>query len=189
VFADAEYPAADFQPKVLFSANESASSSTSASSAVEQTTIAIEEADAEYPAANFQPKVLFFDTAYKPSATVSKESTPVSAASPSKTVSIAVVDRAPVAAISSAPVSQENVATDMPLILLGLLALLGAGYWYKQKNCACHTRTADRVLVESGVARYLAARDKPAMSGVAKYIAKQAEAKATGVENYLRNRS
>ncbi len=47
--ADNKYPAADFQPKVIF-ADESAASSGKKSSF-----------DADYPAANFQPKVLYVD--------------------------------------------------------------------------------------------------------------------------------
>lgn len=49
--ADSEYPAANFEPKVIF-ADDSAKSSTSSKKSA---------FDANYPAANFQPKVLYVD--------------------------------------------------------------------------------------------------------------------------------
>jgi len=47
---DSQYPAANFQPTVIF-ADDSAKSTSSSQSAF----------DAEYPAASFQPKVLYVD--------------------------------------------------------------------------------------------------------------------------------
>ena len=49
---DSQYPATNFQPKVIF-ADESA---TSTSASAESSSF-----DANYPAANFQPKVLYVD--------------------------------------------------------------------------------------------------------------------------------
>lgn len=64
-----EYPAADFQPKVLYQdpsivvpAPAAASSSASASApcaSKEEKVEAKAEVDAKYPAANFQPKVIY----------------------------------------------------------------------------------------------------------------------------------
>ncbi len=62
-----DYPAADFQPKVLYrdpaiAEISQASSSTAASSNSSAPCVQKQEApevDAKYPAANFQPKVLF----------------------------------------------------------------------------------------------------------------------------------
>ncbi len=51
--ADSKYPAADYQPKVIF-ADESAKSSAPATG--EKSSF-----DADFPAANFQPKVLYVD--------------------------------------------------------------------------------------------------------------------------------
>ncbi len=52
VIADSQYPAANFQPKVIFSdASAISSGSTGQSSSF----------DPDYPAANFQPKILFID--------------------------------------------------------------------------------------------------------------------------------
>ncbi len=50
---DSQYPAADFQPKVVFSDDSVKISNTSEQSSF----------DSNYPAANFQPKVLYVDAA------------------------------------------------------------------------------------------------------------------------------
>jgi L-fucose mutarotase/ribose pyranase (RbsD/FucU family) len=57
---DSKYPAANFQPKVIF-ADESA---TSTSANTESSTF-----DPDYPAANFQPKVLYVDASALSTAT------------------------------------------------------------------------------------------------------------------------
>jgi hypothetical protein len=51
---DSKYPAADFQPKVLF-VDEAAVKAAAATSVSSGST----EQDSKYPAANFQPKVIF----------------------------------------------------------------------------------------------------------------------------------
>ncbi len=62
--AETKYPAANFEPKVIF-ADESAKSSGGAEKS---------SFDADYPAANFQPKVLYVDaSAAKSSATSTAE--------------------------------------------------------------------------------------------------------------------
>jgi hypothetical protein len=52
---DAKYPAAYFQPKVIFLSETSGESSTAAP----QNTTDQAEMDLRYPAANFQPKIIF----------------------------------------------------------------------------------------------------------------------------------
>jgi len=59
--AESKYPAANFEPKVIF-ADESAKSTGSAKKS---------SFDAEYPAANFQPKVLYVDASAAKSSTAS----------------------------------------------------------------------------------------------------------------------
>ena len=49
---DSQYPAANFQPKVIFADESAQSTSNSATKS---------SFDADYPAANFQPKVLYVD--------------------------------------------------------------------------------------------------------------------------------
>jgi len=59
--ADSQYPATNFQPKVIF-ADESAQSSSSAEKS---------SFDSAFPAANFQPKVLFIDASVASSSNTS----------------------------------------------------------------------------------------------------------------------
>lgn len=71
--AEADYPAADFQPKVLFHDNDSKSGQ--ASAATESKVSSSDAADSTYPAADFQPKVVFQDesaSSNKSSAAASK---------------------------------------------------------------------------------------------------------------------
>ncbi|MGR8931346.1 MAG: hypothetical protein ACU836_11945 [Gammaproteobacteria bacterium] len=65
-----EYPASDFQPKVLFqdesvTASSSTSASSSAAPCVNQEAASkkeeVAEFDPQYPASSFQPKVIFSD--------------------------------------------------------------------------------------------------------------------------------
>lgn len=52
-FADSQYPAADFQPEVIYLDKNLASSKSSSPAA--------NEFDPQYPAANFQPTVIYAD--------------------------------------------------------------------------------------------------------------------------------
>lgn len=69
-----EYPAADFQPKVLYrdesiavpatpapAAAATAAPCASSAAAVDSSAHSASEVDPNYPAANFQPKVVFFN--------------------------------------------------------------------------------------------------------------------------------
>ncbi len=62
---DSKYPAANFQPTVIFADESAKTSSASAQSSV---------FDAKYPAANFQPKVLYVDASVASSGTTGKKS-------------------------------------------------------------------------------------------------------------------
>lgn len=193
VMADSNYPAADFQPKVLFSDSSAASS---AAPAAQQ-----EKADPNFPAANFQPKVVYNDSEYKHSA-----SAPVSSAPKSATESAS-------AEVASAPSEPEASSNNN---LLGLIALAVVGFFLYKKNTGCAKSAAgsassatvdtssqgatgvERYLEKqginkTGVAKYLDKQEQNPSTGVSKYMAKQlikdreaAAANATGVEKYLR---
>ena len=75
--ADQQYPAADFQPEVLYQdsdyiAKNSPSTTTAKAPAstpkATSSAAASNDVDSKYPAANFQPEVLYHDPNYKPSA-------------------------------------------------------------------------------------------------------------------------
>lgn len=209
VGADEKYPAADFQPEVVFQdseyiakngqssaahvSNNSSSANVSESSA----------ADSKYPAANFQPQVVYSDPNYKhsDSSVAVKSVEQENIASESKTE-------------SSVSGKKEQSSPNSLFALIGLAAV-GAFLFRKQlagaqkaaeiSSAAAPARTAGLTGVArylnkksgTGVSRYLEKQVKSAAAatGVAKYVAKQASSAkatatqaATGVEKYMRNR-
>ena len=77
--ADQKYPAADFQPEVLYqdsdyiAKNSPSTTTTKATASTPKATssaAASNDVDSKYPAANFQPEVLYHDPNYKPSESV-----------------------------------------------------------------------------------------------------------------------
>ena len=197
-FAGEDYPAANFEPKVLFSSEEASSSAASAPVAAKA--VETVEVDSNYPAANFQPKVTFNDEAYKHSA-----------AAPG-TPSVAKSANASVSAVAeSAPQAEKAEGSNNNLIGLALLAAVGF-FLYNKKSAKTvavesaqdYANAGDATGVEkylekqgmnkTGVAKYLDKQTANPATGVAKYMAKQivrdreaAAAKATGVEKYLRD--
>lgn len=201
-FAGGDYPAADFQPKVLYSAEASSSSvaaAPAASASVEQ--------DPNYPATNFQPKVLFNDAGYVHSAAA--PGVPVAAKSVGSSAS------APAASASSEVVHGEKEGSSNNIIGLAVLAAIGFFLYSKKSGKAAagssvSSSYADadanggstgverylekQGMKKTGVDKYLEKQTSNPATGVAKYMAKQvirdreaAAAKVTGVEKYLRD--
>jgi hypothetical protein len=211
--ADQQYPAADFQPEVLFQDSDyiaknspSTTSSKSPASAAPKASSSAAPApendvDSKYPAANFQPEVLYHDPNYKPSesikATLSKEE----------------VGSTPVRSESTTAASKEE--SSMSSYLIGLVVLAAAGFYFfrnrttttVQKKAPTPAKTSYALtgvakylnkVSGTGVSRYLEKQVKSATAttGVAKYMAKQQAASpkttaakaATGVEKYMRDR-
>ena len=212
VSADQKYPAADFQPEVVFQDNAyiakgSASSSVAAKPAeskkVESVSAKKQEVDSKYPAADFQPEVLYQDKNYKQTAA------PVAKGVTSK--AIANDETSTVAANESKDDSSQLT------YLLGLAVLAAAGMFLKKRSAVTvqkNSNIADSAVKKSyalntGVAKYLNkvtgtgvsryveshVRAVSVSTGVAKYMAKQSSAPkvtannaATGVEKYMRDR-
>lgn len=198
--AASDYPAADFQPKVVFS-DESAQSAPESKPAAAAAAVA-EESDAKYPATNFQPKVLYKDADYKHSSAApssgasSKSSAPVSAAS----AELEVIE------------TEKAASSDFSYIGLITLAVIGFVVYSKKSGGQAAKSAADDYVAatgatgvekylekmganKTGVAKYLEKQTANPSTGVAKYMAKQivkdreaAAAKATGVEKYLRDK-
>jgi len=207
--ADQQYPAADFQPEVLYQDSDYiAKNSPSASTAkvpastpkpAVSSAEAGNEGDSKYPAANFQPEVLYSDPNYKPSASVK--------ASASKEE----VGSTP----STAAASKEE--SSMSSYLIGLVVLALAGFYFfknrgavtVQKKASAAVPAKTSYALTTGVAKYLNkvsgtgvsryleknVKSASAATGVAKYMAKQAASPkttaakaATGVEKYMRDR-
>lgn len=209
VLAESDYPAADFQPKVVYNdpeykQAEPAAKAATAAPKVEQAAKEV-EADPAYPATNFQPKVLYSDSEYKHSAAA-----PVAAGSSSGA-------SAPASSASAAnEVIQSEKAGSADFSMIGLLVLAAAGFLVYSKKSGGKTsataagddysRAGDATGVEkylekigankTGVAKYLEKQTANPATGVAKYMAKQivkdkeaAAARATGVEKYLRDKA
>jgi len=206
VLAASDYPAADFQPKVVFSdeSAQSAPESKPAAAAVEEEA----EADPKYPATNFQPKVLYKDADYKHSAAV-----PSAAGSSAKSASATVS-----AANAELEVIENEKAASSDFSYIGLIALAAIGFVvYSKKSggqAAVSSAAGDYVAAtgatgatgvekylekmganKTGVDKYLEKQTANPSTGVAKYMAKQivkdreaAAARATGVEKYLRDK-
>jgi hypothetical protein len=203
VLAESDYPAADFQPKVVFS-DESAQSTAAAKPAAKAPAAQAAEADPNFPAANYQPKVLFNDSDYKHSAAA-----PVAPGATRSTVS------GTTSAAASVEVIQNEKAASSDFSLVGLIALAVIGFVvYSKKSggkaaspvASAYAASAggstgvEKYLQKigankTGVAKYLEKQTENPSTGVAKYMAKQiikdreaAAARATGVEKYLRDK-
>ena len=176
-----QYPAADFEPKVLYQ-DESIKSSTPAvkvTASTKTSAPAVSVDDSKYPATNFQPKVLFNDENYKPSKSAPSIA-PTSA--PEYTTSAGSVIMEQAAEKKAAKEGDNNL-----FLLLGALVVAGfaasrcpkfAGI-FGGNNSIDDGVYANR---ETGVTRYLNAR-VPKVSGVTKYLDRAG--KPTNVARYI----
>jgi hypothetical protein len=211
--AETQYPAADFQPKVLYTDPDykpaESKSTTTAAAPVEQVKPKARVVDPNYPAADFEPKVLYKDENYKPSGTTSVAGTEDYQSSAAAEEAI----------FEKSTAGEKEASNLTALIGLAVLALGGFFFYSKSSKGKTPARpseissyasagTAGSTGVEkylaslpqaskaTGVEKYLENRDKQQpLSGVAKYVAKQvirdreaAAAKVTGVEKYLRSK-
>jgi len=208
VLAGSDYPAADFQPKVVFSDPSAASASASKPAAAAPAAAQVEEADPNFPATNFQPKVLYSDADYKHSSAA-----PSAAAGSSKSSA----SSSSASSVSAAPEVQAEKPASDNTNLIGLIALAAVGFYFYNKQsggkASAKTAAADEYVAsaggatgvekylekiganKTGVAKYLEKQTENPKTGVAKYVAKQvvrdresAAARATGVEKYLREK-
>jgi len=206
VGAETKYPAADFQPEIVYQDKEYIEkNSSSAKPAAAPKASAKVEADSKYPAANFEPQVVFSDPNYK--------STPSAAKKEVVSTSSAEVSESVAETVSEAPAVQEK-AESSPNYFIILLGLGLAGAYLLKDQFGSSNKSAEspapaqtkyasgltgvgRYLNKvsgTGVSRYLDNQIKSATAatGVAKYMAKQTLAAKsgteTGVEKYMRDR-
>jgi len=171
--AESDYPAADFQPKVVYSdPNYKAEAPQPAAAAP-----AVEN-DPNFPAANYQPKVLFNDPGYKHSSVA-----PVAPGASRPAAAVASSASAEVEA--SAPAKSGSSDTT----LFGLIAVAAvAGYFLMNKKGGGSAAGAADYSVANdgatGVEKYLEKMGAN-KTGVAKYLEKQTEVPATGVSRYM----
>lgn len=180
VKADSEYPASDYQPKILYQ-DDSSNQSTSSNS--------VNTSDSKYPAANFKPEVLFRDMDYKNVATVTSTATFEKENN---------TDYKNVAAVTSTVIVEKENNNESSLGgFLGLLAVGIAGFMlYKKGNMVIPTKrrksagasvTTNRGAQGlSGVAKYLLDNKIGNLaSGVAKYLREKENVSSSGVTKYV----
>jgi hypothetical protein len=207
--ADQQYPAADFQPEVIYQDSDyiaKNSPSTTANKTSKAASSAAEgnDVDSKYPAANFQPEVLYHDPNYKPSTSVIKE--PVSKEVfgekseeiGSKQVESQIASPVKEEVFGSKQVESESVSTtaaaskeesSMLTYLIGLVILAAAGFYFfkKQgtttvkKQAPLPARTSSTL---TGVSKYL---NKVSGTGVSRYLEKHVKSPTatTGVAKYM----
>ena len=206
VSAKTDYPASDFQPKVLYSDSDYKHSGAAPAAAKKAKQTGF---DANYPAATFEPKVLYSDSNYEHKKDV------VSAPKKHKMSATSVMVEQN-AAVNEAEESDQTM-------LIGLIALAVVGVFFIRKKSAAAPKAkaaprrpartvsvnvseeggltgvakylAGKEISTTGVAKYLASKQETPVTGVAKYMAKQviaarkaAAENITGVEKYLRDK-
>lgn len=156
-----DYPATDFQPKVVYQDQDYEPSNNSGSSSKSV-------ADSDHPAANFQPKTIYQDKSYKhPKKKQYNSPNPVT------------------------PKSSDTTEESSSNIMLGLILVAIAGFiLYKKGNQPTSQKgSAGRRVVanngSSGVARYLESKAGPLLSGVGRYLEGRENAVASGVAKYV----
>ncbi|MGR9088308.1 MAG: hypothetical protein ACU841_14730 [Gammaproteobacteria bacterium] len=207
--AATEYPASDFQPKVVYQDPEYKHAGISAGSSSSAPSVS----DSQYPAANFQPKVVYNDPEYK-------HAQGASTGSPSLQKPVEGSSSSSSSVSTSEPAKAEESSSNylIGLVVLALVAFVlfrkksqpesrestsgQGGYRVSSGSSSGLTGVAKYInrKAGTGVSRYLEQQVKSAASssaatGVARYMAKQSEAvktsasqAATGVEKYMRNR-
>ncbi|MDP3009663.1 MAG: hypothetical protein Q8N30_11430 [Methylococcales bacterium] len=218
VSADEKYPAADFQPSVVYQSDDVKNGSSTKAAVKPAAPVAAEvktEVDSKYPAADFQPKVVYSDDNYKHNKTL-----PASASkNTSASSAVSVMEDASDESVTTTQTKKEDSSATY---LLGLVGLAAVGFFLFRQQATPATAKAKKASVApastktaattgvgkyinkvsgTGVSRYVDNQVKTAKSAtsVARYVAQQtladkaraaeeAEKKATGVEKYMRNR-
>jgi len=189
VYAEDQYPAANFQPTVVFqdeayiANNKSAAPSSSQSSSASSQSAA---ADDKYPAADFKPQVVYNDPDYKHAPGVPGSPQTASASSSAATSSEAAATTA----------SDSTTSYWIGLIVMAL----GGVAFFRSRKCGKCSKSTDAPAASNagspggltGVAKYL---NKTSGTGVSRYLEKHVQSvrasasqAATGVEKYIRNR-
>lgn len=169
-----DYPATNFQPKVVYS-DADYKHTGSAPSSSSKSTAEVSVADPAYPAANFKPEVLFEDKSYKH--TKGNEG---------KSITTEFVKHyAEEQVEASAPAATDD--SSMSLII-GLAVLAAAGFVFYSKN-ASKSAPAKKAPARRAAAAVQAASGDDSVSGVAKYLESKVGAKPSGVAKYLEDKN
>ena len=181
-----DYPAANFQPTVIYSdVAENEGKATSKSTSKAETS----QPDSNYPAANFQPTVVYSDSDYKHQE---------SAVSQEKTVNS---DLSSNVLANEEAITVEESTDDSMVTLFGLaiLAIVGFVLLKRKSSAEISEKPVRRARVASqtkakpqaggatGVARYLS-KNMPELSSVAVYLKNKNNVQASGVSKYMAKR-
>lgn len=184
--ADDDYPATDFQPKVVFQDSEYKHSGSPESSSSSKTKPSgeVSVADSNYPAANFEPEVLYKDEEYKHKAgNVSSTSSSVSSSSSSA---------------SSAEVNTESTDESSLNLIMGLALLAVAGFVFYRNNASNKGPAKKKVIKKKKAAKRVAKESAASsvsvnsdgvVSGVSKYLEGKVGATPSGVAKYLEEKN
>lgn len=203
--ADSQYPASDFQPKVLYQDTEYKHEGASATAPAAEKS-STKPADSQYPASDFQPKVVYSDPSYKhaesaaaassrPRNIAVEESAPAATESHPAAPEAAVKEVTPSAEAKPATEAKPAVEAEAKkeesnfiyLVGLAVLAFAGVIFFKKQaqpEGAAAQSQAAGGA---TGVAKYL---NRKAGTGVSRYLEQQvksaaASAPLTGVAKYM----
>jgi hypothetical protein len=177
---DSQYPATDFQPKVVYQDTDykhtgSAPSSAASSSSKGEVSVA----DSNYPAANFQPEVLYQDKDYKH--TKGNEG---------KSIRTEFIKKYAEEQIEENPSASSESAGDSSLsLVMGLAILAVAGFVFYSKNNKITKGTKKAAPAKRAVKRAAVVASGPAVSGVDKYLESKGGVEPSSVEKYLEDRN
>jgi len=174
-----DYPATNFQPKVVYSDTEYKHTGSTASSSAKSTG-EVSVADPAYPAANFKPEVLFEDKSYKHTKGNAGKSITT------EFVKHYAEEQLEEAGAGSSAASEESSMS----LIIGLAILAVAGFVFYNKN-ASKSAPAKKAPVRRAAAPAAAAQASgdASVSGVAKYLESKVGAKPSGVAKYLEDRN
>jgi cobalamin biosynthesis Mg chelatase CobN len=192
-----DYPAANFQPKVIYSDSDYKHTESSASTTSSSQKAETSKPDAKYPAANFQPKVLFSSDDSSSQQTSEKPTTSSSSVAPVSKSSSSSESSSKSTTNNSVDVAEKDSGSMTTILGLIVLAVVGFTF-FKQKSSSCPKRasapTHRRVAPAPkkvgngegapGVARDLN-KNMPEMSSVAKYLQNKEKIPTSGVSKYV----
>jgi len=175
--AETKYPAANFQPEVIYQDSEyigKQGGQAKAASKAKAAPAKASRADSRYPAANFEPEIVYQDA---------EQIEKVARAA-------ATTRRAPSAGVSGAEAGKSGGIMENYWFGLVALALAGFAVLYSRRPKPEVSEAPAYAIDTSGltgVARYLRMKAMSGPTGVQKYIEKHGK-EFTGVEKYLRRR-
>ncbi len=173
---DSQYPATDFQPKVVYQDTDYKHKGSAASSSSKGAKGEVSVADSNYPAANFQPEVLYEDKKYK--------HTKGSVSSSSGSTTSSSVEA------SGEEAQPESGDSSLGLVMgLAILAVAGFIFYSKNNKITKGTRKAKKAAPARAAAKKAVVASGSAVSGVDKYLESKGGVEPSSVEKYLEDRN